>query len=173
MDSDVYQETQSGQLASAMEQYKIVSEGYSRLVRVALQSEPSKRSEILKTIENENKRLQDIVEKLIQMWNSDKARLTEYGKYKIADLRKALQEYKRHMEELKGAQDELMKLQILNQSIQSDNRQERTTYFGYIIACLVLLVLVFVMFVYTSYSGTSILSIPKVSTALPEEALIR
>lgn len=169
MDSDVYRETQSSQLASAMEQYRIVSEGYLRLVRLALQSEPSKRAEILNTIENENKRLQAIVEKLIQMWNSDKTKLTEYGKYKISDLRKALDKYRKEMEELKSAQDELVKLQILNQSIQGVNKQERTTYFGYIIACLVLLVLVFVMFVYTSYSGTSKMSSPVTTAVLPLE----
>lgn len=155
MDSEVYQQTQSSQLASAMQQYKITDEGYIRLVRSALQVEPGKREDILRTIRNENKRMQDIVEKLIQMWEADKAKLTEYGKYTISDLRKALERYKIQMEELKNAQDELVKLQILNQSIQGENTRDRTIYFGYIIACLVLLVLVFVMFVYTSFSATS------------------
>jgi predicted RNase H-like nuclease (RuvC/YqgF family) len=158
MDSEVYQQTQSGKLASAMKQYTIVSEGYMRLVRIALTSEPAKRKEILITLENENKRLQEIVEKLLTMWNDDKARATEYGKYKISELRKRLQDYKHQMEELKTAQDELVKLQILNQTIQGENKQDRTMYFGYIIACLVLLVLVFVMYVYTSFSATSVLS---------------
>jgi len=158
MDSEVYQQTQSGQLASAMEQYKIVSEGYTRLVRVALNSTPDKRREILVTIENENKRLQNIVEKVLQMWNDDKAKLTEYGKYKISELRKKLEEYKRQMEQLKLAQDELVKLQILHQTIQGENKEDRTIYFGYIIACLVLLVLVFVMYVYTSFSSWSVSS---------------
>jgi zona occludens toxin (predicted ATPase) len=155
MDSEVYQQTQSGQLASAMEQYKLVNEGYVRLVRLALNAEPSKRQEILITIENQNKRLQDIVEKILQMWNGNKAKLTEYGKYKISELKKKLEDYKRQMEELKQAQDEVVKLQILNQTIQGENKQDRTMYFGYIIASLVLLVLVFVMFVYTSFSRTS------------------
>lgn len=155
MDSEVYQQTQSGQLASAMNQYKIVSEGYMRLVRLALNAEPAKRQEMLITIENENKRLQEIVEKLLQMWNNDKAKRTDYGKYKISELRKNLEEYKIQMEKLKTAQDELVKLQILNQTIQGENKQGRTIYFAYIIACLVLLVLVFVLYVYTSFSATS------------------
>ena len=169
MDSEVYQQTQSGQLASAMEQYKIVSEGYTRLVRVALNSEPTKREEILITIGNENKRLQEIVEKLLQMWNTDKVKLTEYGKYKISELRQKLEDYKRQMDELKNAQDELVKLQILNQTIQGENKQDRTMYFGYIIASLVLLVLVFVMYVYTSFSATSSI-LPSSSSILPSSS---
>ncbi|NBR60538.1 hypothetical protein EB118_04045 [bacterium] len=152
MDSEVYQETNSAQLASAMQQYKIVSEGYVRLVRLGLESPPDKRADFISTLEKENQRLQRIVEGLLHMWEGDKAKLTEYGKYKISELRKRLEEYKKELEELKNAQDELVKLQILNQSVQTQNTQDRMVYFGYIIACLVLLILVFVLFVYTSFS---------------------
>jgi acetoin utilization deacetylase AcuC-like enzyme len=155
MDSEVYQETQSSQLASAMQHYKIVSDGYVRLVRLALRLPADKRLVALDTIEQENKRLQRIVERMLQMWQADKAQLTEYGKYKISELRKILEEYKRQLEELGNAQDELVKLQVLNQSLSNQTIQDRTIYFGYIIACLVLLVLVFVLFVYTSFSSTS------------------
>jgi uncharacterized membrane protein len=168
MDSEVYQETNSAQLASAMQQYKIISEGYIRLVRLGLESPPEKRKDFISTLENENQRLQHIVEGLLQMWERDKSKVTEYGKYKISELRKRLEDYKKELEELKNAQDELVKLQILNQSVQSQNTQDRMVYFGYIIACLVLLILVFVLFVYTSFSSSSSMSLPSPSVLSTE-----
>jgi hypothetical protein len=171
MDSEVYRQTQSQQLASSMAQYKTISDGYMRLTRVALNMPPEKRQEMLVTIENENKRLQEIVEKLLDMWNADKQKESEYSQYKMSELRQHLEEYKRQMEEFKSAQDELVKLQTLNQSIQSENKQDRTMYFGYIIACLVLLVLVFVMYVYTSFSGTSLPGLPELSSFSSPDAL--
>jgi hypothetical protein len=161
MDSEVFERTRSAELATAMQSYQTVKDGYTRLVRVALQQDdPVRRSESLQTIMNENARLTKVVEGLLQMWSTGKEDLSSYSKYKISSLREELEQYKRQLDELKNSKDELTRLQLLHASLQTETSSERTTYLMYITIVLVLLILVFVMFVYSSFSATSSFSVP-------------
>ena len=121
MDSEVFEQTRSAELASAMQSYQTVKEGYTRLVRIALQQDdPAKRAESLQTIMNENARLTKVVEGLLQMWSMGNEDLSAYSKYKISNLKKELENYKKQLEELKNSKDELTRLQLLNASLQTD-----------------------------------------------------
>jgi hypothetical protein len=167
MDSEVFEQTRSAELASAMKSYQTVKDGYTRLVRIALQQDdPVKRKESLQTIMNENARLTKVVEGLLQMWSMGNEDLSAYSKYKISNLKKELENYKKQLEELKNSKDELTRLQLLNASLQTETISDRTTYLMYITIVLILLILVFVMFVYTSFSATSSLSPSIISSDL-------
>lgn len=155
MDTEVYNNTGSSELARAMNEYKRVQEGYQRMVKLALDAPSTARQEYIQTIIRENQRLIDIVNRLLAMWTQNKARLTEFGSDTIYKIRKDLEKFKKQLEELKNARDELTQLQALSSSLNSERTQNRSTFIGYIIACLVLLLLVFVMFVYTTFSSTA------------------
>ena len=73
MSADLYEQTRKADLERAMAEYKSAKENYQRLVRIALnESNPTRREEEMRAIEQENRRLQTVVEGLMTAWSEGK-----------------------------------------------------------------------------------------------------
>ena len=142
-------------MEEALKSYKSVKDGYVQLLRSAIYKTGSEREDALNALENQNKRLQSAVKKLLEIYESGKSKLDEYSKYNVEGLHRDLDKYKKDLAELEAGRDELSTLQGIYGASQTEIITDRYTYFGYIIAVLVLLIIDFVLFVALSFTGGS------------------
>ena len=154
-------------LERATREYRHARENYHKLVRIALEeTNLKKQEESLKAMRNENKRLVQIVENLVQAWSELKQ--DERSHTEVDTLKEDIKEFKKEMAKLQKGRDTLVQLQSVLNTLMSENAGARTTYYGYIIAVLILLVLVFVFFV-SSYMRSMIVAVTSSATsAVPE-----
>jgi DNA repair exonuclease SbcCD ATPase subunit len=151
------------ELATGIQSYTTVKDGYVQLLRSAAYKTGTERTDALNALENQNRRLQDAVRTLLQMWQSGNAELDEFSKYTLDGLRQDLEKYKKELSELQNGRDELTKLQRIYGTAQTDLTTQRYTYFAYIIAVLILLIIDFILFVVLSFQYESPSFIPGVS----------
>jgi len=160
MSANLFQESRMSDLDRATQEYSDAKQNYQRLVRIAIdEQDPSKRAEVLNTIQAENARLVRVVEGLVAGWSQYNT--TDVTQTKINNLQAELDAFNKDLESIQHKQDTLVQLQSVLTTLTTQNESDRNTYYGYIIAVLVLLILVFVMFVYSyarSFTVTSVAS---------------
>ena len=156
-------------MEEALKSYKSVKDGYVQLIRSAANKTGSERADALNALENQNKRLQEAVKKLLEIYESGKSTLDTYSGYTVEGLHKDLDKYKKDLADMEASRDELSTLQGIYGTSQAEIITDRYTYFAYIIAVLVLLIVDFVLFVtlsFTSSSGSS--GIESIVSPMPE-----
>ena len=142
-------------MEEALKAYRSIKDGYVQLIRSAVYKTGSERTDALNALENQNKRLQGAVNKLLEIYESDKSKLDKYSGYTAEGLRKDLDKYKKDLADMEAGRDELSTLQGIYGASQTEIITDRYTYFAYIIAVLVLLIIDFVLFVTLSFTGSS------------------
>jgi len=150
MSADLFEQTRRTDLERATKEYAAAKENYQRLVRLALQErDPVKREEQIKAIQAENARLVRVVEGLIAIHNEGS---DEKDYEKAQDLDQEIAEFQHDLELLQTKQDTITQLRGVLSTLTAENDSAKSTYYGYIIAVLVLLVVVFLFFVYSYVS---------------------
>ena len=167
MSADLYEQTRKADLERAMAEYKSAKENDQRLVRIALnESNPTRREEEMRAIEQENRRLQTVVEGLMTAWSEGKLADDPEAQDKVIDLEQELETFKKRLGSVQNNKDRVFQLQSVLSSLTSESEKEKSVYYGYIIAILILLVVVFVFFV-MSYWRSVTASVQEVMTPMP------
>ena len=141
-------------MEEALKSYKSVKDGYIQLLRTAAYKTGAERQEALNSIENQNRRLQDAVVKLLEIYETGKSKLDQYSGYTAEGLKADLEKYKKDLNEMKTSRDDLSTLQGIYGASQTDIIADRYTYYGYIIAVLIFLIIDFALFVTLSFTGS-------------------
>jgi hypothetical protein len=155
MSANLFEKTRKVDLDKATAAYQDAKGNYQRLVRQAIaEPDATKRQDILNAIQSENARLTTVVNGLASEW---KQYNTENEEDSPIDLDEEVSKFKEDLEMLRHNRDEVSKLNILYNTLTQGNATSKTTYYGYIVAVLILLVVVFVLFI-ISYMSTGISS---------------
>jgi chromosome segregation ATPase len=167
MSVNLFEESRRQDLERAVAEYRDAKQNYQRMVRLALQEkDATRREEQIKAIEAENGRLVRVVEGLVAMYREGGGE--EGGTETILDtLDDELAQFRQDLETLQSKQDTITQLHSVLTTLSNENEGTRTTYYGYIVAVLVMLVIVFVLFVY-SYISTAVSAVSTVASAIPE-----
>lgn len=142
-------------MEEALRSYRSVKDGYVQLLRSAAYKTGTERQEAINALENQNRRLQEAVQRLLHIYETGKSDLSQYSGYTAEALQSDLDKYKKDLKEMEASRDDLATLQGIYGASQSDIITDRYTYFGYIIVVLVLLIIDFVLFVTLSFTGSS------------------
>lgn len=147
-------------IESAIQTYSSLRDQYSALISKGLrESDPAKRSEILKQIQEVNQRITSVMNGIAAAYSQGQDQLSSQPS---ADLQGALERYKQQLEELRSTDDELTKLNSLYGSLHTTHTEDKHVYYGYIVVILILLVIVFVTFTVSVFR-----SFPSISEMLP------
>jgi len=154
MNASLFEQTRMAELQQATRDYADAKQNYQRLVRSALQEPDSaKRVEDMKAIEAENARLITIVKVLMTAWSEGDLEQNELAKQKVIDLENELASFEEQTSKLAGKRDMIDQLKTVLSTLMNENASTKKTYYGYIVAILVLLIIVFIFFVY-SYASS-------------------
>jgi hypothetical protein len=156
MSANLYEQTRKADLQRALTEYRDAKDNYQRLVRIALnETDPGRRSEEMQAITQENARLQRVVEGLMAAYSEGKLADDPEAQDIVIDLEQELDAFKRRLGDVQKNKDTVVQLQTVLGTLNSDTEKERSIYYGYIIAILVLLVVVFVLFVLSYWRSVS------------------
>jgi hypothetical protein len=148
MSANLFQESRMTDLDNATKEYADAKQNYQRLVRLAVEEQdPAKRQDMLAAIRTENARLVHVVESLVAGWSEYNTNGENQGK--IDDLETQLARFNKDLESVQEKQDTIYQLQSVLSTLMSEHDSKRNSYYGYIIAVLVLLIAVFIFFVYS------------------------
>jgi len=151
-------------IESAIQTYSSLRDQYSSLISKGLrESDPAKRSEILKQIEGVNQQITTVMNGISAAYSQGQAQLSSQPS---ADLQGSLERYKQQLEELQSTDDELTKLNSLYGSLHTTNTSDKNVYYGYIFVILILLVIVFVTFTVSVFR-----SFPSMSDMIPSMSI--
>lgn len=156
MSANLYEQTRKADLQRALSEYRDAKDNYQRLVRIALdEKDPARRSEEMQAITQENARLQRVVEGLMAAYSEGKLADDPDAQNIVIDLEQELENFKKRLGDVQQNKDTVVQLQTVLSTLNSDTEKERSIYYGYIIAILVLLVTVFVLFVLSYWRSVS------------------
>ena len=156
MSANLYEQTRKADLQRALSEYRDAKDNYQRLVRIALnETDPARRSEEMKAITQENARLQRVVEGLMAAYSEGKLADDPEAQNIVIDLEQELDAFKKRLGDVQKNKDTVVQLQTVLGTLSSETEKERSIYYGYIIAILVLLVVVFVLFVLSYWRSVS------------------
>jgi hypothetical protein len=156
MSANLYEQTRKADLQRALAEYRDAKDNYQRLVRIALnEADPARRSEEVRAIEQENARLQRVVEGLMAAYSEGGLADDPEAQDTVIDLERELEAFKTRLGDVQKNKDRVVQLQTVLSTLTSETEKERSIYYGYIIAILVLLVIVFVLFVLSYWRSVS------------------
>jgi hypothetical protein len=164
MSSDLFEEERLSDLRRATQTYQDAKQNYQRLVRQALnEKDSSKRTDLLNAISTENGRLMGVVQQLMTAWSQGALQETNEAKRHVIDLEKELQKFKDSIQLLQDKQDSVVQLQNVLTSLTGEVDTNKTYYYGYIVAVLIMLVVVFMLFLF-SYVKTAASAVSEIVT---------
>lgn len=171
MDTAVFQKTREAQLTSALSQYQNARNAYEQLLNsAAVEQDPTTRATMVQQLIQQNQQLSTVVTGILTAIQSGQQEAEKLGPLGSTEqkLQSQLEDYRKQMDELNQARNDMSKLRnLLQQTEQSATRAEGY-YFGYLIAILILLIVVLVMFMFGGKKAAEDLG-----SALPSEPLIQ
>lgn len=171
MDVSAFQKTREAQLTQAMSQYENAHNAYQQLLKSAsVEQDPTTRSTMVQQLMQQNQQLSTVVNGILTAIQSGQQQEQQLGPLGSTEqkLQTQLEEYRKQMDELSNARNDLNKLRnLLQQTEQSAGRAEGY-YFGYLIAILILLVAILAMFMFGGKKAAEDLG-----SALPAQPMIQ
>lgn len=171
MDVSVFQKTRETQLASALSQYQNARNAYQQLLNsAAIEQDPATRTTMVQQLIQQNQQLSTIVSGILTAIQSGQEESEKLGPLGSTEqtLQNQLEEYRKHMDELGNARNDISKLQNLLQQTRESLGRAEGYYFGYLIAILILLVVILILFL---FGGKKVAE--DMGSALPEEPVFQ
>jgi predicted PurR-regulated permease PerM len=171
MDTAVFQKTRETQLASAMSQYENAHNAYQQLLRsAAAEQDPTTRSTMIQQLQQQNQRLSTVVSGILTAIQQGQQESQQIGPLGSTEqkLQQQLETYRKEMDDLNNARNDIQKLRNLLQETQQSATRAEQYYFGYLIAILILLVVILVMFLFGGGKAAE-----DMGSALPQQPLFQ